>query len=117
MDEDPSKLTDDEETGDGDGSLGMKEGLGDTMLPECSQETNSIATPDQTESASSSAEHTAQGSREEDKLLADDDPNKAPWPSMVDLNNRLRRVITSYQRNYKKEEMKMAQKAKVDIAI
>lgn len=35
------------------------------------------------------------------------------WPSMQDLNTRLRRVITSYQRNYKKEEMKQQQKAKV----
>lgn len=35
------------------------------------------------------------------------------WPSMQDLNTRLRRVITSYQRNYKKEELKQQQKAKV----
>uniref|UniRef100_A0A182LWG1 DNA helicase n=1 Tax=Anopheles culicifacies TaxID=139723 RepID=A0A182LWG1_9DIPT len=34
------------------------------------------------------------------------------WPSMQDLNTRLRRVITSYQRNYKKEELKQQQKAK-----
>lgn len=37
------------------------------------------------------------------------------WPSMQDLNTRLRRVITSYQRNYKKEELKQQQKAKVRI--
>lgn len=43
---------------------------------------------------------------------AEIDPNLA-WPSMQDLNTRLRRVITSYQRNYKKEEMKQQQKAKV----
>ena len=41
-----------------------------------------------------------------------DDPNLI-WPSMQDLNTRLRRVITSYQRNYKKEELKQQQKAKV----
>lgn len=40
------------------------------------------------------------------------DPNLM-WPSMQDLNTRLRRVITSYQRNYKKEELKQQQKAKV----
>ncbi|CAB0008262.1 unnamed protein product, partial [Nesidiocoris tenuis] len=40
------------------------------------------------------------------------DPGKPQWPSMVDLNHRLRRVINSYQRNFKKEELKMAQKAK-----
>lgn len=37
------------------------------------------------------------------------------WPSMQDLNTRLRRVITSYQRNYKKEELKQQQKAKVSV--
>lgn len=37
------------------------------------------------------------------------------WPTMQDLNTRLRRVITSYQRNYKKEELKQQQKAKVSI--
>lgn len=35
---------------------------------------------------------------------------------MQDLNTRLRRVITSYQRNYKKEELKQQQKAKVGFA-
>jgi chromodomain-helicase-DNA-binding protein 7 len=45
------------------------------------------------------------------------DPNKPQWPSMVDLNQRLRRVINSYQRNFKKEELKLAQKAKVRILI
>ncbi|CAB3373521.1 Hypothetical predicted protein [Cloeon dipterum] len=38
--------------------------------------------------------------------------DKAPWPSVADLNTRLRRVISSYQRNFKREEMKMAQRAK-----
>lgn len=41
--------------------------------------------------------------------------NDGTWPSMQDLNTRLRRVITSYQRNYKKEELKQQQKAKVNI--
>lgn len=41
------------------------------------------------------------------------DPNLI-WPSMQDMNTRLRRVITSYQRNYKKEELKQQQKAKVN---
>jgi hypothetical protein len=38
------------------------------------------------------------------------------WPSMQDLNTRLRRVITAYQRNYKKEELKQQQKAKVSVS-
>lgn len=37
------------------------------------------------------------------------------WPSMQDLNTRLRRLITSYQRNYKREELKMQQRARVII--
>lgn len=39
------------------------------------------------------------------------------WPTMQDLNTRLRRVITSYQRNYKKEELKQQQKAKVSATF
>ncbi|CAG5021763.1 unnamed protein product [Parnassius apollo] len=37
-----------------------------------------------------------------------------PWPSMQDLNTRLRRLITAYQRNYKREELKMQQRAKME---
>ncbi|XP_063529219.1 chromodomain-helicase-DNA-binding protein 7-like [Cydia strobilella] len=36
------------------------------------------------------------------------------WPSMQDLNTRLRRLITAYQRNYKREELKLQQKAKME---
>ncbi|XP_028176738.1 chromodomain-helicase-DNA-binding protein 7 [Ostrinia furnacalis] len=36
------------------------------------------------------------------------------WPSMQDLNTRLRRLITAYQRNYKREELKMQQRAKME---
>ncbi|XP_013200500.2 chromodomain-helicase-DNA-binding protein 7 isoform X1 [Amyelois transitella] len=44
---------------------------------------------------------------------ADDEPGGGgPWPSMQDLNTRLRRLITAYQRNYKREELKMQQRAK-----
>lgn len=40
--------------------------------------------------------------------------DKQQWPTITDLNTRLRRVITSYQRNYRREEQKLAaQKAKV----
>ncbi|KAG8284248.1 choline dehydrogenase 7, partial [Homalodisca vitripennis] len=46
------------------------------------------------------------------QTASDEDPNKPQWPSMQDFNSRLRRVITSYQRNFKKEELKLAQKAK-----
>jgi hypothetical protein len=40
--------------------------------------------------------------------------DKAPWPTVADLNTRLRRVISSYQRNFKREEMKLAQRAKLE---
>lgn len=34
------------------------------------------------------------------------------WPSGTDLNTRLRKLITAFQRNFKKEEVRNAQKAK-----
>ncbi|XP_047544601.1 chromodomain-helicase-DNA-binding protein 7 isoform X1 [Vanessa atalanta] len=48
---------------------------------------------------------------------ADDDLSLAAthlWPSMQDLNTRLRRLITAYQRNYKREELKLQQRAKME---
>lgn len=40
------------------------------------------------------------------------------WPTITDLNTRLRRVITSYQRSYRKEEQKLANsKLKVNMFI
>lgn len=49
----------------------------------------------------------------EDRNL-DDADDRLQWPTVTDLNTRLRRVITSYQRSYRKEEQKMAAaKAKV----
>ena len=35
-----------------------------------------------------------------------------PFPSAADMNHRLRRIVTSYQRNFKKQEAKLAQKAR-----
>ncbi|CAH2243153.1 jg14445 [Pararge aegeria aegeria] len=45
---------------------------------------------------------------------ADDDAPTHLWPSMQDLNTRLRRLITAYQRNYKREELKLQQRAKME---
>lgn len=42
-----------------------------------------------------------------DCLIPDDDKT---WPSVVDLNTRLRRVISSYQRTVKKEDIKVMPK-------
>lgn len=49
----------------------------------------------------------------DEQTLIEEDPSKPQWPSMGDLNSRLRRVISSYQRSFKKEELKLAQRAKV----
>ena len=38
---------------------------------------------------------------------------KLDWPSIGDLNTRLRRIITAYQKNFRKEEIKQLQKARV----
>ncbi|XP_045520347.1 chromodomain-helicase-DNA-binding protein 7-like [Pieris brassicae] len=43
-----------------------------------------------------------------------EDDSSHPWPSMQDLNTRLRRLITAYQRNYKREELKLQQRAKME---
>ena len=47
-----------------------------------------------------------QPSGDTDDLIEPDD--KQQWPTITDLNTRLRRVITSYQRNCRKEEQKLA---------
>lgn len=39
------------------------------------------------------------------------------WPSIGDLNNRVRRLISTCQRNFKKEEQKLVQKAKVSSVL
>lgn len=44
-----------------------------------------------------------------------DAENKMDWPSIGDLNSRLRRVITAYQKNFRKEEIKQLQKARVSL--
>lgn len=70
--------------------------------------------------------NTCLGLDEEESAIGSYLPTQAPtdeisaataWPSMQDLNTRLRRVITAYQRNCKKEELKQQQKAKVSNNI
>lgn len=38
--------------------------------------------------------------------------NYLPFPTTSEMNNRLRRLVTCYQRNFKKEEARIAQKAR-----
>lgn len=53
----------------------------------------------------------------EERIL-DENDDKLQWPTVTDLNTRLRRVITSYQRSYRKEEQKLAAaKSKVCFII
>lgn len=91
-DKDMAKLTDDEDGSEPPGGL-------------CDELTSEPATPTPTLGEDSGL------------TPSEEDPNKPQWPSMVDLNTRLRRVITSYQRNFKKEELKLAQKAKVFLQV
>lgn len=52
----------------------------------------------------------------EDRAIEDSE-DKYMWPAITDLNTRLRRVITSYQRNCRREEQKLAaSKAKVKFS-
>ena len=37
------------------------------------------------------------------------------WPSSTELNTRLRRAITAYQRNHKKQQLKKAAAEKVNF--
>lgn len=60
-----------------------------------------------------SASSETQPSGDADERLEDGD-DKLMWPNITDLNTRLRRVITSYQRNCRKEEQKLAA-AKVKV--
>lgn len=54
----------------------------------------------------SNADAGAGSSHDGLEIIADDEKT---WPSVVDLNTRLRRVITSYQRNInKKDDVKTA---------
>ncbi|KAL5021350.1 hypothetical protein ScPMuIL_000505 [Solemya velum] len=46
------------------------------------------------------------------KVPMEDEGDKLPFPGPSELNTRLRRVITSYQRNHKKAQLKQAQQAR-----
>lgn len=109
--EDTGKITEDEETLEGENSLGVKESVREAV-PSDMVLKSSIPASEHPELASSSAQHQLASVKDEEKGPVDD-PKKCPWPSMVEMNTRLRRLVTSYQRNFKKEEMKLAQKAKV----
>lgn len=91
---------------DDDDLLDENSKSGKSKESECASE---IAEPSPGPSGSSENPMLGEG---DDKGLEDYD-EKGQWPSINDLNTRLRRVITTYQRNYRKEEMKLAQKAKV----
>lgn len=78
---------------------------GKSKESECASE---IAEPSPGPSGSSENPTMGEGDEKNDEL-----EEKHTWPAVNDLNTRLRRVITTYQRNYRKEEMKLAQKAKV----
>lgn len=43
--------------------------------------------------------------------------DKLPFPTPSDINTRLRRVITGYQRNHKRQLLKNQQKEKVSCTL
>jgi hypothetical protein len=58
----------------------------------------------------------APGSASQGKIMPimyETDDGKLPFPGPSEINTRLRRVITGYQRNHKKEQLKLQQKEKV----
>ena len=59
------------------------------------------------------AEGEPSSTTEEDKGNNSNEPQKPMFPGTTDLNTRIRKLITAYQRYFKKEEVKNAQKAKV----
>ena len=48
---------------------------------------------------------------------ADDGVEKLPFPGASDMNARLRKLITAYQKSYKKEMIKLEQSEKVETLI
>ena len=46
-------------------------------------------------------------------FVAVEEVGKLPWPTVSDLNMRLRRLVTGYQRNNKKVQLRLQQRAKV----
>lgn len=43
----------------------------------------------------------------------EDNDGKLPFPTASEMNTRLRRIITTYQRDFKKQQLKQQQQAKV----
>lgn len=82
-------------------------------------ETSNAGKSDDGESKPSSAAPQSPSSESQPSCSRDDESKQSQgnpdleWPSAVDLNTRLRRVITAYQRNFKKQELMQMQKAKV----
>lgn len=91
---------------DDDDMLDENSKSGKSKESECASE---VAEPSPGPSGSSENPLLGEG----DEKGVEEFDEKGQWPSINDLNTRLRRVITTYQRNYRKEEMKLAQKAKV----
>ncbi|KAJ8937603.1 hypothetical protein NQ318_018416 [Aromia moschata] len=71
---------------------------------DASEANSEIAEPSPGPSASSET----QPLDAEERCLEEPVEDKNTWPTITDLNTRLRRVITSYQRSYRKEEQKLA---------
>ncbi|KAK3608042.1 hypothetical protein CHS0354_031028 [Potamilus streckersoni] len=68
---------------------------------------------DDEDTMSSMPESSARKETENSNLASSTtEGDKLPFPSVSDLNSRLRKIITGYQRDYKRQQQKMAQSAK-----
>ncbi|XP_037928095.1 uncharacterized protein LOC119662531 isoform X3 [Teleopsis dalmanni] len=94
-----------------------------TNISTTSATTSSTTTPNEQTQNETLNSNSCLGLDEEESGTGSYPPTNMPiddatlWPSMQDLNTRLRRVITAYQRNYKKEELKQQQKAKLQALV
>ena len=48
-----------------------------------------------------------------DMIITVCNPGKLRFPAAPDLNTRLRRLVATFQRNHKREQMKVAKKERV----
>lgn len=116
---DEDKLSDEDEEG-GDrrsrlkGILKTPDDVDDQKDANGSEEASNTGKSDDGESKPSSAAPQSPSSESPaNEDIKSQTSKDLEWPTAVDLNTRLRRVITSYQRNFKKQELAQMQKAKV----
>jgi chromodomain-helicase-DNA-binding protein 7 len=92
--------------------MNSDEDLGKTLEEDDEPETPATPATPLSENDSMAKNKMEKSDSKEDQDLNDPNGTLLPFPSPADMNHRLRRVVTSYQRNFKKQEMKLAQRAR-----